>query len=106
MQMRQKFEAAGGNILERTVAQGVRVHPNGVALQLQADHQDVTGQLLIDCMGNFSPIVRQVAQPHLQSNSSDMDLFVTGWIIRTLTHWHAPFTVALLHYPDMYISRA
>lgn len=61
MQMRQKFETAGGKILERTMAQGVRVHPNGVALQLQADQQDVTGQLLIDCMGNFSPIVRQVA---------------------------------------------
>ncbi len=60
LQMRHKFEAAGGKVFERTVAQGVRVHPNGVALQLQADQQDVTGQLLIDCMGNFSPIVRQV----------------------------------------------
>ncbi|DBB10582.1 TPA: hypothetical protein ACH3X3_007098 [Trebouxia sp. C0006] len=62
--MRHKFEAAGGKVFERTVAQGVRVHPNGVALQLQADQHDVTGQLLIDCMGNFSPIVRQVRWGH------------------------------------------
>ena len=63
MQMRHKFEAAGGKVLERTMAQGVRIHPDGVALQLQSDQPDVTGQLLIDCMGNFSPIVRQVSPP-------------------------------------------
>lgn len=58
--MRHKFEAAGGKVLEKTLAQAVRVHPDGVALQLQSDEPDITGQLLIDCMGNFSPIVRQV----------------------------------------------
>ena len=63
MQMRHKFEAAGGKVLEKTMAQGVRIHPDGVALQLQSDQTDVTGQLLIDCMGNFSPIVRQVLYP-------------------------------------------
>lgn len=47
--------------MEQTPAEGVRIHPNGVALQLQEAEQDVTGQLLIDCMGNFSPIVRQVS---------------------------------------------
>ena len=50
-------------MLERTMAQGVRIHPDGVALQLQSNQPDVTGQLLIDCMGNFSPIVRQVLHP-------------------------------------------
>lgn len=70
LQMRHKFEAAGGKVFERTVAQGVRVHPDGVALQLQADQHDVTGQLLIDCMGNFSPIVRQVLHClHAQQSS-------------------------------------
>ena len=58
--MRHKFEAAGGKVLEMTAAQGVRIHPDGVALKLQDQQQDVTAQLLIDCMGNFSPIVRQV----------------------------------------------
>lgn len=61
--MRHKFEAAGGKVLEKTLAKAVRVHPDGVALQLQSDEPDVTGQLLIDCMGNFSPIVRQVLHP-------------------------------------------
>ena len=60
MQMRHKFEAGGGKVLEKTMAQGVRIHPDGVALQLQSDQRDITGQLLVDCMGNFSPIVRQV----------------------------------------------
>lgn len=63
MQMRHKFEAAGGKVMEKTLAQAVRVHPDGVALQLQSDEHDITGQLLIDCMGNFSPIVRQVLRP-------------------------------------------
>ena len=62
MQMRHKFETAGGKVLEKTMAQGVRIHPDGVALLLQGDQHDVTGQLLIDCMGNFSPVVRQVWQ--------------------------------------------
>ena len=49
--------------MEKTPAEGVSIHPNGVALQLQQPDQSVTGQLLIDCMGNFSPIVRQVRLP-------------------------------------------
>lgn len=61
MQVRQKFESAGGLVMEKTPAEGVQIHPNGVALQLQEAEQSVTGQLLIDCMGNFSPIVRQVS---------------------------------------------
>ena len=60
LQVRHKFESAGGVVLDKTPAEGVRVHPNGVALMLQQPQQSVTAQLLIDCMGNFSPIVRQV----------------------------------------------
>ena len=62
-QVREKFGSAGGVVMEQTPAEGVSIHPNGVALQLQQPDQSVTGQLLIDCMGNFSPIVRQVRNP-------------------------------------------
>ena len=41
-QMRHTIEAAGGVILEKRVAEGVRVHPNGVALKLHAGQQPVT----------------------------------------------------------------
>ena len=77
-QVRQRFEAAGGTVLEMTGAEGVAVHPNGVSLDIPkkdsaqaqasngtqpegaaADGAGITGRLLIDCMGNFSPIVRQ-----------------------------------------------
>ena len=27
---------------------------------------------------------------------------VTGWIMRTLTHWHASYTMALLHLPTYF----
>ena len=79
MQMRRKFEAAGGKVLEKTAAQGVRIHPDGIALQLQSDQQDVTGRLLIDCMGNFSPIVQQV----LPSSSLHYKLPLS---VRSITH--------------------
>ncbi len=79
LQVKQRFEAAGGAVLEFTGAQGVAVHPNGISLDVpsaasadSAQAQDtsstqntdeadggITGRLLIDCMGNFSPIVRQ-----------------------------------------------
>ncbi len=76
-QVKQRFEAAGGTVLELTGAEGVAVHLNGVFLDIPtkgnaqaqasngtqqesaADGAGITGRLLIDCMGNFSPIVRQ-----------------------------------------------
>lgn len=61
--------------MEKTPAEGVRIHPNGVALQLQQPEQSVTGQLLIDCMGNFSPIVRQVKLCWLSACSGMLALY-------------------------------
>lgn len=71
-QVKQQFEERGGRVFEFTAGEGVDVHDDGVALQVprpaaggngaaagQGQGQ-ITGRLLIDCMGNFSPIVRQV----------------------------------------------
>ena len=38
-QARQRFEQAGGVVLEHAAAQGVTVHPDGVALQMPAPHR-------------------------------------------------------------------
>lgn len=53
---RARFEAAGGVVMERTAVEGALVAPNGVKLK----GPELTGRLLIDCMGNGSPITRQV----------------------------------------------
>lgn len=80
-QVKQRFLDNGGVIAEQAAAQGVSVHPNGVSLAVPSSAPDqdarprsgngasaaaaaaeegaVTGRLLVDCMGNFSPIVRQ-----------------------------------------------
>ena len=60
-QVRRRFEKEGGTVLEKTAAEGVVVHPNGVELRLGNDRPVLTGRLLIDCMGNASPLVRQVS---------------------------------------------
>ncbi|CAL5219975.1 g1912 [Coccomyxa viridis] len=81
--VRERFEKAGGRVYEFAAAEGVKVHPNGVSLVMpesasrngssgngasassssvsagNAEEPEVSGRLLIDCMGNFSPIVRQ-----------------------------------------------
>ena len=48
-------------MLENVAAEGVTVHPDGVSLATPG--ASTTGRLLIDCMGNFSPIVRQAGDP-------------------------------------------
>ena len=62
--MKSNFEAAGGRVLEMTAAQGAEIYEDGCALILPAEEDReqsrLTGRLLIDCMGNASPIVRQV----------------------------------------------
>ncbi|KAG2435517.1 hypothetical protein HYH02_011811 [Chlamydomonas schloesseri] len=62
--MRSKLEAAGGAVIERAALSGIAVHPNGCALDVQPDGgagaSRVTARLVVDCMGHFSPIVRQV----------------------------------------------
>jgi 2-polyprenyl-6-methoxyphenol hydroxylase-like FAD-dependent oxidoreductase len=60
---RRRFEAAGGLVLERAALQGAWVHPDGVTLRLAGGggaEGGVTAKLLVDAMGNASPIVRQV----------------------------------------------
>lgn len=63
-QLKQKFLAAGGKLLENTPFEGATVHPDGLAIQ--AGGQRLTSRLLLDMMGHFSPIAaqaRQGAQP-------------------------------------------
>lgn len=64
--VKQKFVEAGGKVMELTALEGVKVHPDGVAIKVSSQdaaggilHSEVTGRLLLDCMGHNSPIVRQ-----------------------------------------------
>lgn len=57
-QVRTNFEEAGGVVLDNTAARGIDVYDDIVVLR--AADQEVTGRLLLDCMGNASPIVLQV----------------------------------------------
>ena len=63
--MKHNFESAGGKIYEMTAAQGAEVYSNACALVLPCEKdgqpQRLSGRLLIDCMGNASPVVRQVS---------------------------------------------
>lgn len=53
---------AGGVVLERTSLTNVSVHDNGVALNLSPGSifERLTTRVLLDCMGNGSPIVQQI----------------------------------------------
>lgn len=68
--VRRRFEAAGGKVFERCAASGVEIHSNGILLPWSSSPKkgnaattttsgSTTGRLLLDCMGHFSPIVRQ-----------------------------------------------
>jgi hypothetical protein len=68
MQVRKRFEAAGGEVFQFTAAEAAHVHPNGIALQLPPNapgsgngssngssspteqQEPITGRLLVDCM--------------------------------------------------------
>ena len=56
-QLKQKFLAAGGVLLEHTSFKSAAVHPNGVAIQ--TNNSPVNARLLVDAMGHFSPMVQQ-----------------------------------------------
>ena len=58
LQVRRRFEESGGTVREHVAAEGVTVHPDGVSLDVKDGA--ITARLLVDCMGNFGPIVRQV----------------------------------------------
>ncbi|BAY40733.1 hypothetical protein NIES2111_51200 [Nostoc sp. NIES-2111] len=55
--LKQKFLEAGGQLFEHTPFNEVIVHPDGVIV----NHQ-FTAKLLIDAMGNISPITKQARQ--------------------------------------------
>lgn len=62
-QVKKNFEAAGGKVFENTAGQGIEVYDNGVSLQIPDG--SISGRLLLDCMGNASPVVLQVClQPY------------------------------------------
>ncbi len=56
--LKQRFLESGGTLLEHTAFRGAVVHPDGVVVK--AGDQTLTSRLLVDAMGHFSPIVRQV----------------------------------------------
>jgi lycopene cyclase CruP len=60
-QLKETFLTGGGTLLEQTAFKGATIHSNGVSLQVasQTGSQNLTGKLLVDAMGHFSPIVQQ-----------------------------------------------
>ncbi|NEO80367.1 FAD-dependent oxidoreductase [Moorena sp. SIO4G3] len=63
--LKTKFLAAGGKLFEKTSFTKATIHPDGVSIGLKVNQLEVTQvkvRLLIDAMGHFSPIVKQVRQ--------------------------------------------
>lgn len=60
--LRDRFQAHGGVVLERCSVHSVKVLQNCVSLdyETQDEEKSMQGRLLIDSMGNFSPILQQV----------------------------------------------
>jgi lycopene cyclase CruP len=58
--LKNKFLAAGGKLLEHTPFTKAIAHTNGV--RVEAGEKILNSRLLIDAMGHFSPIVRQLRQ--------------------------------------------
>jgi lycopene cyclase CruP len=57
--LKSKFLNAGGKLFEKTAFNGAAVHPDGVFVEAAGG---LKTRLLIDAMGNFSPIVGQARQ--------------------------------------------
>lgn len=57
-QLQQKFLQAGGILLENTAFKSAKIHPDGVVLEV--GETTLQTRLLIDAMGHFSPIIKQV----------------------------------------------
>lgn len=68
---KQRLLELGGEIREGSIATGLQIHPTTVKLSLKGTtHSDeetenctslsLTGKLFVDCMGNASPVIRQV----------------------------------------------
>ena len=56
---RQRFEAAGGVVLENTPLSAIRVRPGAAVLETVGGGE-LRARLVVDCMGQRSPIVNQV----------------------------------------------
>ena len=57
---RARFEAAGGVVLEKTPLKEIRVRPGAAVLTTADGSTSIKARLVIDCMGQRSPIVAQV----------------------------------------------
>lgn len=58
---RRRFEDAGGVVFERTGVDGIDVLPSGAVVKTSgSDAGAVTGKLVVDAMGNASPIAREM----------------------------------------------
>mmetsp|Transcript_17580 Transcript_17580/g.38061 ORF Transcript_17580/g.38061 Transcript_17580/m.38061 type:complete len:675 (+) Transcript_17580:154-2178(+) len=56
----KRFQAAGGTVLERSPLKGIVVSESmGAALDMGEDAEPITARLVLDCMGNASPVSRQ-----------------------------------------------
>ncbi|XP_057786494.1 uncharacterized protein LOC131003943 isoform X2 [Salvia miltiorrhiza] len=56
---RKRFELLGGVILESCSVSNISIYEDAAMLQL-ADGRILSSRLIIDAMGNFSPVVRQI----------------------------------------------
>ena len=57
---RARFEAAGGKVLERAPLESITVGEGSALLKLGgADPTQLSARLVLDCMGQRSPIVAQ-----------------------------------------------
>ena len=68
--LKQKFLAAGGTLWEQTKFQSAEIYKNGVIVTVEREQEkkQVSGRLLLDVMGHFSPIVQQARSLQLSSN--------------------------------------
>lgn len=91
-----RFRELGGVVVEETKLQGIALSEKvGVALDLGSNEEPVTTQLVLDCMGNASPISRQqragvkpdgiCAVVGCCANGYDPDTNTKGDIIYTMT---------------------
>ena len=58
--LKQKFLYYGGRLLENTAFESANIGTNGVSVK--SDRGQITTRLLIDAMGHFSPIVKQIRE--------------------------------------------
>jgi len=57
--IQQRFKSFGGVVMENVLLEGVNVYSNGVSLSLKSK-PELVAKMVLDCMGNSSPIVRQL----------------------------------------------